>query len=40
MRYGGFRRRGGGGRVGSPIGTLVGGAVILVLLYVLVKAIV
>jgi hypothetical protein len=38
MRYGGFRR-GGGGRGGSPIGTLVGGAVILVLLYVLVKAI-
>jgi hypothetical protein len=35
MRYGGFRQRGGG----SPIGTLVGGAFILVLLYVLVKAI-
>jgi hypothetical protein len=39
MRYRGFRQRGGGGRGGSPIGPLVGGVILLVLIYVLVTAI-
>jgi len=39
MRYGGLRHRGGGGRGGNPIGPLVGGVILLVLIYVVVTAI-